>query len=750
MPLTKIAVIIANAKFSDPARIPNLKFPLSDADQLELMLGDPNYGGFDRVIKAQDKTSVEIKRLVEDCVRDNRDAFLLIYYSGHGKLGDDGRLFLASADTDIRYLFTSAVAFKELVDIVAGYNHRRVGFVLDCCYAGAAVDDLRGTGEDSVRAATAGKQVFALCGSTAVQTSKELESLGHGVLTAGILEGIKTGAADRDNDGVITLSELFQYCSDFAAKYSHQEPVCSNLQTGDALPIAIVSHRISVSEIERIRARIAFVRENNLLEEDLLYRLDSYFSHADIPRPRATTLEGAFLEYCANRLPLNGLLRQLQTDPSGNPTFAARSQLGAIEAVQRRELDPEVQRQKESIAFKAQQEHTIPGPDPESPFTAITPNLSDKLLVRPSAYPMTPMYLLDNVYRIIDWNEAFSIAFDRTMEGRKGKGILDWTYFLDNYEAVLDHGMRTFGDANALPPIDVEDIEYTSQRYGKLKAVKRAYQIPDDNRACLAWLVTLDLQFADPTQQLAFHRDLVRVLAQDLMWSEYALSYDRVLNSTKVYPELLETLIGGNAPLCRIPEDARIIDLGAGSGNLSYRLMTTGPRRVVYAAENNRIMLELLKSKCAEFLRSDVEGPGIIALKQDITSLFGLDDNYFDFALMNNVLYAIPDPDSCLKEARRVLKPGGELRLTGPRKNSNSQALFDRITKELKDGGKFDELEADYQQVQQINDLNLRPMLYRWSTEDVEAMLKKAGFSKILFSSEEPYAGQAMFVSAMK
>src|SRR5690242_20747551 len=50
---------------------------------------------------------------------------------------------------------------------------------------------------------------------------------------------------------------------------------------------------------------------------------------------------------------------------------------------------------------------------------------------RPSAYPMTPMYLLDNAFRIIDWNEAFTVAFDRTMEGRKGRGVLEWTYFLD-------------------------------------------------------------------------------------------------------------------------------------------------------------------------------------------------------------------------------------------------------------------------------------------------------------------------------
>src|SRR5262249_52366301 len=160
-----------------------------------------------------------------------------------------------------------------------------------------------------------------------------------------------------------------------------------------------------------------------------------------------------------------------------------------------------------------------------------------------------------------------------------GRSVLDWTYFLDNYEDVLDHGMEVFGEgnnSNSLPPIDVENIEYTSQRYGKLTAIKRAYQIPDDNRDCLGWLVTLEVSFADQKQQSAFHRDLIRVLATDLMWSEYAMSYDRVLKSTRVYPELLDKIVGGYDGVRKIPEDACLIDLGAGTGNLAHKLITTG------------------------------------------------------------------------------------------------------------------------------------------------------------------------------
>jgi ubiquinone/menaquinone biosynthesis C-methylase UbiE len=419
------------------------------------------------------------------------------------------------------------------------------------------------------------------------------------------------------------------------------------------------------------------------------------------------------------------------------------------DVIKQRQLDEHTIAEKESVAIELQRESPLPGQNAPR-FSAITPSMTDDLLVRPSAYPMTPMYLLDNAFRVIDWNEAFTIAFDRTMEGRKGRGVLEWTYFLDNYEEVLEHGVKAFGDANRLPSIDVEKIEYTSQRYGKLNAIKRAYQIPDDNGACLAWLVTLEVKFSDQERHDAFHQDLIRVLGLDLMWSEYAISYDRVLNNTKVYPELLDKMIGGYDGVRRVGEDARILDLGAGTGNLAHRLITTGRDRLIFAAENNRIMLEFLRSKCQRFLRTDAESGGVIALKQDITSLFGLDDEYFDFVMLNNVLYAVSDADACLKEAYRVLKPGGELRLSGPRQDTKVPVLFDRIMKDLKDANKFAEVETDYRHVQQINELKLRPMLHRWSTEEVKQMIIGAGFSRILDSSEDLYAGQSMFICAVK
>ena len=161
-------------------------------------------------------------------------------------------------------------------------------------------------------------------------------------------------------------------------------------------------------------------------------------------------------------------------------------------------------------------------------------------------------------------------------------------------------------------------------------------------------------------------------------------------------------------------------------------------------------MMQLLKAKCQRYLRNDALGGGVITIKQDITSLFGLDSAYFDFVTMNNVLYAIEDAESCLKEACRVLKPGGQLRLSGPRKDTKLKVLFERIESDLKEAGKFASLKNEFQHVWQINQLRLDPWLYRWTTKEVEEMLTNAGFSKILYSSEQFYAGQSMLICAAK
>jgi ubiquinone/menaquinone biosynthesis C-methylase UbiE len=417
-------------------------------------------------------------------------------------------------------------------------------------------------------------------------------------------------------------------------------------------------------------------------------------------------------------------------------------------AKQRKELPPEQIAQK--LAY--QRGKSIPGAA-APPLSPATLALASDLLIRPSAYPMTPMYMLDQYYRIIDWNLAFTLAFDGTMEGLLGHSVLEWTYWLVNFKQVFDHGSEVFNDSADLPIIDKENLEFDSSRYGLIRAVKRAYQIPDDNGQCLAWLTTLEMKFAGPSIEEKYRGELVRVLGLDQLWTEYAASYDPVLLATKVYPELIN-LIVGNGTGAPTPEelapDAIILDLGAGTGNITKLLVEKSPKRTVFAVEQNRAMLDILKTKCSRFLSDDKNGPGVIIIRQNIASLYGFEEECCDCVIINNVLYSLDAYQVCLEEVFRVLRPGGELRISEPTAHTSLDVLFTVITKELKESGKYAELEADFLRVKEINYSRLRPMLNRWTIEDLKGVLLRIGFSKIKYELNDVYAGQSLLIFAQK
>jgi ubiquinone/menaquinone biosynthesis C-methylase UbiE len=69
------------------------------------------------------------------------------------------------------------------------------------------------------------------------------------------------------------------------------------------------------------------------------------------------------------------------------------------------------------------------------------------------------------------------------------------------------------------------------------------------------------------------------------------------------------------------------------------------------------MMLQYLRQKVGSHLER------LTAIKDDIVRLGALQyqHGYFDGAIMINVLYAVQDPLECLRQACRILKPGGVL-----------------------------------------------------------------------------------------
>lgn len=97
-----------------------------------------------------------------------------------------------------------------------------------------------------------------------------------------------------------------------------------------------------------------------------------------------------------------------------------------------------------------------------------------------------------------------------------------------------------------------------------------------------------------------------------------------------------------------------ILDLGAGPGILTHGLKSAYPKAQVVAFDLSTAMLQQIRYRFRRYKQ---------AVAGDMSQL-PFADNQFDLVFANQILHWATDLAACLKEIRRVLKPGGLLLLS--------------------------------------------------------------------------------------
>lgn len=114
-------------------------------------------------------------------------------------------------------------------------------------------------------------------------------------------------------------------------------------------------------------------------------------------------------------------------------------------------------------------------------------------------------------------------------------------------------------------------------------------------------------------------------------------------------------------------EGRRVLDVGCGTGHHMAALRSRG--FVVAGVDGSDSMLVH-----ARRLNPDSE------IKQSDVERLPFEDGAFDYTLCVEVLRYLPSPDPCLREMRRVLKPGGVCLVTAaPLFNSNGYVIVNRV-----------------------------------------------------------------------
>ncbi|MHC4535786.1 MAG: class I SAM-dependent methyltransferase [Planctomycetota bacterium] len=347
-----------------------------------------------------------------------------------------------------------------------------------------------------------------------------------------------------------------------------------------------------------------------------------------------------------------------------------------------------------------------------------------------------PSYILDDTYHFLDWNPAFDEVVAKQLELRRGWHAGTFIDHLQNLSEVVERSKEVFAPGK-IPLIDTEVLEFKSEKYGLIKFQKIASQIADEHGGIKAWAVNLNILEAE--DEVALWNDIQMRLSREINWSKYAVSYDNLLLNFDDYLELLDKIVG------EVGDAQRCIDIGAGTGNGTVRLLKAKPDREVWAVDNNEAMLQYLNDKATKI--PDIGGRPVI-VKEDVQRLEEYPSVYFDAAILINVLYAVDDRLKCLRQVHRLLKPGGLIVLSTSHNETDLDRLFFKIRDVLKSKGKWEELKDDFRQARNRH-REMDGLIHRDSKEDIRSYIEQAGFSIKKWLDGE-YVGAVVIVVAEK
>ncbi|MFQ6006946.1 MAG: class I SAM-dependent methyltransferase [Woeseia sp.] len=352
-----------------------------------------------------------------------------------------------------------------------------------------------------------------------------------------------------------------------------------------------------------------------------------------------------------------------------------------------------------------------------------------------------PSYILDSTYHFMDWNPLFEKIVATPLKLVRGDHAESFIARLKNVDDVVERSRTRFAPGN-VPLVDTELLVFSSEVYGDIRFRKIAAQIADEQGRTKTWSINLNILDADKIDDL--WSDVESTLNESANWSRYAVSYDKLLLNFDDYKGLIRMVTDcvGDAEICA--------DLGAGTGNGTIRLLENSSERKVWAVEQNEMMLEKLRTKVMEYDQSKNTNfkKRLRTIKENIIRLSGLPSDYFDAAILINVLYSIDNREDCLRQVHRILKSGGILALSTAHSETDVDKLFDAIRQQLTNKDLYEELKENFEDSYRRHQ-HMSELIHRDTKDDIRGYLKSTGF-EIRDWHDSAYVGAVVVVKAVK
>jgi len=270
----RYAILIASSRFPKADNLQPLAGPENDIAQMQEILTSADHGNFGKVVALKNRPHHQVLRTINEILNGaERDDLILLYYSGHGKLDTSGQLHLATVNTQMTALETTSIPLESIKRLLTNSAATKTALILDCCYSGA-VDKafFRGEVDEQLNLMSGGRGTFIITASTGLQMAKEKEDEQLGIFTRHLVDGVRSGKADRDGDGLITMNELYRYVHEQVLSETSQEPMKWDLNVRGELIFA-KSGKSPISERrDALRRRLYELGSKDILPDSIVRR----------------------------------------------------------------------------------------------------------------------------------------------------------------------------------------------------------------------------------------------------------------------------------------------------------------------------------------------------------------------------------------------------------------------------------------------------------------------------------------------
>ncbi|MFM6281089.1 MAG: caspase domain-containing protein, partial [Dolichospermum sp.] len=217
--MNKFALLIGVSEYQ-PGFNP-LPTTIQDVEAIKQLLVNPEIGKFaaENVTVLKNPQKLDMDGAIHDLYNNRqKDDLLLLYFSGHGLINDEGNFYFSTSSTEksgTSFLSYLAVAATYVHDCMKRSKSKYKVVILDSCFSGAFPQGMtaKDGGNINIKHHLGGQGTAILTASTSTQYAYEEEGSEFGIYTRYLVEGIKTGAADKDGDGWISIDELHEYVS---------------------------------------------------------------------------------------------------------------------------------------------------------------------------------------------------------------------------------------------------------------------------------------------------------------------------------------------------------------------------------------------------------------------------------------------------------------------------------------------------------------------------------------------------------